>query len=1207
MDLTALKKIFEGIRDEKNLAANTATRIGNAFLSLLSVVGSYLSRDSDDTASGIITFLKGLKVGSGASGISGAGDVVMNSYRTSDYAEGAAGTGMAVFKKANGNTFGEIDELHVRKAMTAESVEVRKSYAVGGSATVSGAASKIIKVEWLDSGGNATDTLSNVVKFRCYFLADDGTTATTNTWAIHDFAYCQTFNLDVTNKYYWRTVIGIGDDYIDLGLDTEIIDGSSSTPGAGDNIVQRGNSTDTSRMGFHVISAGDLTETFVATYYGINQASSSLLQTHVTYYRSPSKVLVATRCFRLIDYDGNVVPVPVMRGDWVPGMKCYYYDVVRHNGSSYIADRIGESDFTLLEPGTVDGATAWSVYASAKDGKGIKAVTVYYLVTTINSVSDYEAFKEVTGWTTTEQSVSSSNPYLWTYQTTIYTEGPSVSTVPHIIGTFGVTGKNGYSLYLSPPEIVVNTNNSGIVTDFTNAFTRVYFTIGDSYAVATEIVNSSIVCEHCSATSEQGVIKIISIQTDPDTGMSYGSGYVTFTANLVVGGTTYVGVGKVYFSANIYKVTSDIKKTNDSITAEVTSVKTRVSSVEKDLDNTNGNVTTLTRNTTTSLGILDGKISQKVSQTDFDNQNETNDSRFSEVLQTAESYSVKVGEIQSVRRNLLVGSAFRRKEEFTYNNQTVYADYIASSCSIVKNAGYRGTNAIYINITDTAQRFIGLKWEDIPITVDVTYMFTLLVMSPDITTMTQGAVIELRVNPAGANKSYSTSIVPSTSGVWQQITYSLQVPATVHNESTSKDEIPTATNVGIYVVAAGSLYICRPMMAETGIYTGYSLSEKDVDYIGGNMLSNSRLLTDTTGNNLAPNVMLLPTLTNNGYGECTTIYQMFNSLTTYTKDTLKWLNCLTLKQNTDYIFSMLVKGTGYVHMFLYCDSDRTNDPVAFVETCDGVKSTAADGWCYYKLTENWRRVWVHFRTKTNFDTAKKMTLTAIRQWYDSSSTSEINNKQLCTITAAAPKLELGATMTDYCESGDDMISKKSLLACGIDIDKKDITLTADKTLIRDTEGNAIAVFSVDDSGNPYIKTQFIKADEVLANGVTAYEIRQPMEAYSSRSEFLAGKSLSWRISDATVLSGMQMGTSAALDGSIINIYNATSASISFYMPVMDSELGYSRNFNIILPIYTLLRATCINFIYNSQTVYAWYVLVPFTISGSTLTVDNFNS
>lgn len=66
-DINNLREAFEAIRDERIKHANTATRIGNAFLSLLDYVANAdedkLSAIHDDTARGLITFLKGIKIG----------------------------------------------------------------------------------------------------------------------------------------------------------------------------------------------------------------------------------------------------------------------------------------------------------------------------------------------------------------------------------------------------------------------------------------------------------------------------------------------------------------------------------------------------------------------------------------------------------------------------------------------------------------------------------------------------------------------------------------------------------------------------------------------------------------------------------------------------------------------------------------------------------------------------------------------------------------------------------------------------------------------------------------------------------------------------------------------------------------------------------------------------------------------------------------
>ena len=72
-------------------------------------------------------------------------------------------------------------------------------------------------------------------------------------------------------------------------------------------------------------------------------------------------------------------------------------------------------------------------------GNGISSVTTYYLAT---SASSY-VYTYTSGWTTSIQTPTTDKPYLWSYQTTYYTDGTSNSTSPHIIGIRGKDGENG--------------------------------------------------------------------------------------------------------------------------------------------------------------------------------------------------------------------------------------------------------------------------------------------------------------------------------------------------------------------------------------------------------------------------------------------------------------------------------------------------------------------------------------------------------------------------------------------------------------------------------------------------------------------------------------------------------------------------------------------------------------------------------------------
>lgn len=89
-DKAKLQQDFEAIRDERTTHANTARRIGNAFLSLLDYAAAAdndkLSAINDDTAHGLITFLKGIKI-SKLFSFDQNGNIIAHTITSDDYAE----------------------------------------------------------------------------------------------------------------------------------------------------------------------------------------------------------------------------------------------------------------------------------------------------------------------------------------------------------------------------------------------------------------------------------------------------------------------------------------------------------------------------------------------------------------------------------------------------------------------------------------------------------------------------------------------------------------------------------------------------------------------------------------------------------------------------------------------------------------------------------------------------------------------------------------------------------------------------------------------------------------------------------------------------------------------------------------------------------------------------------------------------------------
>jgi phage minor structural protein len=70
-------------------------------------------------------------------------------------------------------------------------------------------------------------------------------------------------------------------------------------------------------------------------------------------------------------------------------------------------------------------------------GKGISSITNYYLATASGS----GVTTDTPGWTTTVQSMTPTNKYLWNYESIAYTSGDPTTTTPTIIGVYGDTGK----------------------------------------------------------------------------------------------------------------------------------------------------------------------------------------------------------------------------------------------------------------------------------------------------------------------------------------------------------------------------------------------------------------------------------------------------------------------------------------------------------------------------------------------------------------------------------------------------------------------------------------------------------------------------------------------------------------------------------------------------------------------------------------------
>lgn len=105
--------------------------------------------------------------------------------------------------------------------------------------------------------------------------------------------------------------------------------------------------------------------------------------------------------------------------------------------------------------------------ATGATGNGINTITNYYLATNLAT----GVTTSTTGWTTTIQTVSLDKRYLWNYETILYTNGTSKSTVPCIIGVYGdkgepgANGANGQSVTSITPQFAKHTSATTVPPD----------------------------------------------------------------------------------------------------------------------------------------------------------------------------------------------------------------------------------------------------------------------------------------------------------------------------------------------------------------------------------------------------------------------------------------------------------------------------------------------------------------------------------------------------------------------------------------------------------------------------------------------------------------------------------------------------------------------------------------------------------------------
>ena len=365
--------------------AGYATKAGEVDLSA-EALDHFARKDQDETFEGNVGFKKNVNIDGAAlfadvvailKKLKAQGGIETDDVRSANYDEDTQ-QGFGLLRTKNGGYRLSLSELEVWCKAIFHELEIRKLSYAGGNIYLSGAGSKIVHVEEQCSVSGVT------TGWKCYLLADDGSTATQNLWRVKDQARCQSFNIlegkheGVSNKSYWRLVTEVSTqpvtiktadgtalyggrlfDWVTLSA-TDCMVGSD-TPAAGDTIVLDGASEDATRQGVLMLeSTGNGTPRIV----GLRGVNSYTHEGKEVFVFSPNGSKIVSSAIEWVSSIGDTIHLVNYRGEWQKGVSYGHYDQVNHNNALW----------TCVNPNGCnsepkDGTSDWQKVLSGEKGE----------------------------------------------------------------------------------------------------------------------------------------------------------------------------------------------------------------------------------------------------------------------------------------------------------------------------------------------------------------------------------------------------------------------------------------------------------------------------------------------------------------------------------------------------------------------------------------------------------------------------------------------------------------------------------------------------------------------------------------------------------------------------------------------------------------------------------------------------------------------
>lgn len=363
---------------------------------------------------------------------------------------------------------------------------------------------------------------------------------------------------------------------------------------------------------------------------------------------------------------------------------------------------------------------------------------------------------------------------------------------------------------------------------------------------------------------------------------------------------------------------------------------------------------------------------------------------------------LSVSEKTKERRNLLKGTTFHKQiDNFIISN----------AARIEMNSGYNGTNCIkVIDDLNGTPHYVGVYWDgsqggrSIKIEKGKKYTISCYYKTNNINGIFALEAIytdkESNAKRLGIPKYLSTSILHPKYNQWELFT-------TVIDTTDAESDYIAFNFWEVCTKESGKIeaYICRPMVEEGDTYYGWTVSDKDNDYIGANLIDNSRTF-EVGGNTLE--VKGTKTLKGDAY-ELT--YEGSDKYNTFYK-----IDTTNFKLNTDYTLSFDVKGNAkYINVSAYYPITKTpytllNEAIGSIMSEQNGDGTSA---AYTTLLvdsniEREKKIWVHFKF------IKRLPQHIYFQFPNNSDQSGI------TVTITKPKIEEGANVTQWTEKKTDI-------------------------------------------------------------------------------------------------------------------------------------------------------------------------------------------